>query len=105
MYPVRKRGLQISICGPTELSTGECGDVNKGYSRIPIAPTGRRVDIPLVIVVTFRGDKIHEEHIYWDQASVLVQTGLLTATSLTALGVDQAKVLRDPTAPLNRPPA
>jgi carboxymethylenebutenolidase len=69
-----------------------------------LAPTGRRVEIPMVAVVTFRDGKVHDEHIYWDQASVLVQTGVLTATSLTALGIDQAKVLRDPTAPLNTLP-
>ena len=42
-----------------------------------IAPTGRRVEIPLVAIVRFEGDKVAHEHIYWDQASVLVQVGLL----------------------------
>jgi carboxymethylenebutenolidase len=69
-----------------------------------IAPTGRHVEIPIVAIVTFQDGKIHDEHLYWDQASVLAQTGLITATSLTALGIDQAKVLRGPTTPLNIPP-
>jgi carboxymethylenebutenolidase len=38
-----------------------------------IVPTGRYVEIPLVAIVNFRGDKLYHEHIYWDQASVLVQ--------------------------------
>ena len=42
-----------------------------------VAPTGRRVEIPLLAVVKFRGNKLYHEHIYWDQASVLVQVGLL----------------------------
>ena len=42
-----------------------------------VAPTGKYVEIPLVAIVRFRGDKLYHEHIYWDQASVLVQIGLL----------------------------
>ncbi|KZT58057.1 NTF2-like protein [Calocera cornea HHB12733] len=42
-----------------------------------IPPTGKHVSIPLVGVVNVRGDKLYHEHIYWDQASVLVQIGLL----------------------------
>jgi carboxymethylenebutenolidase len=41
-----------------------------------IHPTGRRVEIPIVVVVQFQEEKIVSEHIYWDQASVLVQVGL-----------------------------
>ncbi|HEY1447853.1 MAG TPA: nuclear transport factor 2 family protein, partial [Caulobacteraceae bacterium] len=36
-----------------------------------IRPTGRTVEIPLVAIVKFEGDKLAHEHIYWDQASVL----------------------------------
>ncbi len=42
-----------------------------------VAPTGRHVEIPMLGVVNFRGPKLYHEHIYWDQASVLVQIGLL----------------------------
>src|SRR5262245_56774968 len=42
-----------------------------------VAPTGRRVEVPMVALVQFEGDKVAHEHIYWDQASVLVQVGLL----------------------------
>ena len=36
-----------------------------------IAPTGKRVEVPLVAIVRFREGKLAHEHIYWDQASVL----------------------------------
>jgi carboxymethylenebutenolidase len=42
-----------------------------------VPPTGRVVDIDLVVVVQFRGDKLAAERIYWDQATVLRQVGLL----------------------------
>jgi carboxymethylenebutenolidase len=42
-----------------------------------IQPTGRYVEIPIVIVMKFEGNKIEYEHVYWDQASVLTQIGLL----------------------------
>ncbi len=40
-----------------------------------LAPTGKRVEIALVAIVRFRDGKLAHEHIYWDQASVLVQLG------------------------------
>ena len=42
-----------------------------------IPPTGKPVELPLVAIIRFEGDKIAHEHIYWDQASLLVQIGLL----------------------------
>jgi carboxymethylenebutenolidase len=60
-----------------------------------IAPTGRRVEIPLVAIVHFREGKLAHEHIYWDQASVLKQIGLLADPSLPVFGAETArKVLR-----------
>jgi carboxymethylenebutenolidase len=46
-----------------------------------VKPTGRRVEIPLIAIVRFVG-KVAHEHIYWDQASVLVQVGLLDPAGL-----------------------
>ena len=54
-----------------------------------VAPTGRRVEIALVAIVGLNGDRVAYEHIYWDQASLLVQLGLLDPTGLPV----------DPTAP------
>ena len=56
-----------------------------------IAPTGRRVEIPLVVIIGFSAGKITHEHIYWDQASVLVQVGLLNADKLPVYGVETAE--------------
>ena len=66
-----------------------------------IAPTGKRVEIPLVAIVKFRGDKLYHEHIYWDQASVLVQIGLLDAGKLPVAGVETARKLLDEQSPSN----
>ena len=66
-----------------------------------VAPTGRRVEVPLLAVVKFRGDKLCHEHIYWDQASVLVQIGLLDAKLLPVAGIETAKKLLDETLPSN----
>jgi len=54
-------------------------------------PTGRRVEVPLVVVVHFRDSKLAHEHIYWDQASVLVQLGLLDPAGLPVAGVETAR--------------
>ena len=66
-----------------------------------LAPTGRYVEVPLVAIVCFRGDKLYNEHIYWDQASVLVQIGALDPKGLPVAGIATAKKLVDETLPSN----
>ena len=66
-----------------------------------IAPTGKRVEVPLVAIVRFREGKLAHEHIYWDQASVLVQLGVLDAGTLPVAGVDSARKALDPSLPSN----
>lgn len=66
-----------------------------------LAPTGKRVEIPLVAIVKFRGDKLYHEHIYWDQASVLVQIGKLDPKGLPVAGIETARKLLDETWPSN----
>ena len=56
-----------------------------------IAPTNRKVEIPLVAIVKFRDGKLAHEHIYWDQASVLKQIGILTDPKLPVFGVETAR--------------
>ena len=56
-----------------------------------VAPTGKRVEVPLVAIVKFRDGKLAHEHIYWDQASVLKQIGLITDESLPVRGAETAK--------------
>jgi carboxymethylenebutenolidase len=65
-----------------------------------IPPTGKRVEVPFVAIVQFEGDKIAHEHLYWDQASVLVQVGLLDRTLPVRGGEIAAQVL-NPTQPMN----
>lgn len=66
-----------------------------------VAPTGKYVEIPLVAIVKFRGDKLCHEHIYWDQASVLVQIGALDPKGLPVAGRETAQKLLDETLPSN----
>ncbi|MBE9102646.1 ester cyclase [Vacuolonema iberomarrocanum] len=67
-----------------------------------LAPTGRQVEVPLVVIVEFREGKLAHEHIYWDQASVLVQLGLIDANMLPVAGVESARKALDPSLPSNR---
>lgn len=55
-----------------------------------LPPTGRKVRIPTVVVMGFQDGKVAYEHIYWDQASVLVQIGLLDPAALPVAGSEQA---------------
>lgn len=60
-----------------------------------IAPTGRKVELPTVVIVGFSGGKVAYEHIYWDQASLLVQIGLLDKAKLPVRGVEDARRILD----------
>ena len=66
-----------------------------------IEPTGRPVEIPMVAIVRFEGDKLVHEHIYWDQASVLVQIGKLDPAGLPVAGADTARKVMDKGLPSN----
>lgn len=62
-----------------------------GWMLPNIKPTGKRVEIPLVVIVGFSHGKVTHEHIYWDQASVLVQIGLLDPAGLPIKGMETAR--------------
>ena len=66
-----------------------------------IPPTGKRVEVPLVAIVRVRNGKLAHEHIYWDQASVLVQIGLLDPARLPVVGIESAEKVLDPSLPAN----
>src|SRR4030095_13227741 len=66
-----------------------------------VAPTEKRVEVPLVAIVRFRNGKLAHEHIYWDQASVLVQIGMIDSAKLPVTGVESARKVLDPTLPAN----
>lgn len=73
-----------------------------------VPPTDRYVEIPVVSIVAVRGGKLVSEHMYWDQASVLMQIGLLDPTvipeklkneglkRLPVTGAEAAKQLAQP---------
>jgi len=66
-----------------------------------IPPTGKKVEVAFVVVVQFDGNKMVHEHLYWDQASVLVQLGLLEAGGLPVVGAEGARSLLDRNIRLN----
>jgi carboxymethylenebutenolidase len=66
-----------------------------------VAPTGKHVRVALVVIVHFRDGKLAHEHIYWDQASVLAQLGLIDAAKLPVAGVESAEKVLDPRRPSN----
>lgn len=70
-------------------------DVEIRFMLPGVPPTGRVVELPHVAVVRFEGEKIVSEHIYWDQASLLAQVGLLDPASVPGVtGAEQAERLR-----------
>ena len=66
-----------------------------------IEPTGKTVEIPTLLLVRFRGDRVCHEHIYWDQASALKQIGALDADGLPVAGAEAAAKVLDETRPSN----
>jgi carboxymethylenebutenolidase len=64
-----------------------------------VAPTGKAVEMAVVVIVGFKADKISYEHIYWDQAGVLVQIGLLNPSSLPVTGAESARKVLNPKLP------
>jgi hypothetical protein len=62
---------------------------------------GRKVQLPHLVVVGIVDDKVAYEQIYWDQASLLVQVGVLDPAKLPVTGAEQAHKLMDPTLPSN----
>ena len=75
--------------------------INMDWMLPGVAPTGKRVEVPLVAIVHFREGKLAHEHIYWDQASVLVQLGLLDASTLPVAGIESARKALDASLPSN----
>lgn len=66
-----------------------------------VPPTGKQIEIAVVVIAKFRGDKLYHEHIYWDQASVLAQIGLIDPTGLPVAGAEEARKMLDQTLPAN----
>ena len=64
-----------------------------------VAPTGKPVEVAFAVIVGFKDGKISHEHIYWDQASVLVQIGLLDPKGLPVSGAESARKILNPKLP------
>jgi carboxymethylenebutenolidase len=77
-------------------------DLEMDFMLPGVPPSGRRVELPVVAVVGVRDGKVAHEHIYWDQASILVQVGALDAAGLPVTGAEQARKLLDRSVPPNR---
>jgi len=64
-----------------------------------VAPTGKPVEMAVAVIVGFKDDKITHEHIYWDQAGVLAQVGLLNPAGLPVTGAESARKVLNPKLP------
>jgi carboxymethylenebutenolidase len=67
-----------------------------------VAPTGKKVEMAVVVIVGFKDGKISHEHIYWDQAGVLVQVGLLNPAGLPVCGAESARKVVNPKLPARK---
>lgn len=65
-----------------------------------IPPTGKVIESATVAIIQFENDKILNERLYWDQASILVQLGLIDR-SLPVLGAEVAHQVIQPVQPMN----
>ena len=71
-------------------------DIQMDWLLPGVPPTGEHIEVIMVVVVAFRGGKIASEHIYWDQATVLVQAGLIDPEELPVSGVESTRKILDP---------
>ena len=76
-----------------ELIVSFTHDTQWDYLLPGIPPTGKKVELPHVVVMRFENGKVAHEHVWWDQASLLVQVGLLDPANLPVVGVEQARRL------------
>ncbi len=95
----------ITVCHGTvsiALNFDPCTHTSEIDWMLPgVKPTGRRVEIPLIAIVRFVDGKVAHEHIYWDQASVLVQVALIDPAGLPVAGIETARKAVDQTLPSN----
>lgn len=60
-----------------------------------LRPTGKYVELPHVVIMKFKGNKVAHEHIYWDHASLLTQIGLLDPIGIPIKGIEQSERLKE----------
>jgi carboxymethylenebutenolidase len=98
MVPVSRTNGQGRVVD--ELIARFTHSIRMDWVLLGIAPTGKRVELPFVVMVQFEGDQLAHEHLYWDQASVLVQVVLLDR-KLPVRGGETAAQVLSPTQPMN----
>jgi carboxymethylenebutenolidase len=76
-------------------------DIEMDFMLPGVPPSGRPVELPFVVVVGVSDGRVAHEHIYWDQASALVQVGALDPAGLPVTGAEQARKLLDRSLPPN----
>lgn len=76
-----------------ELVVSFTHDVQLDFMLPGIKPTGKKVELPHVVIMKFENGKIAHEHVYWDQGSFLAQLGLLDPSKVPVLGVEQTRKL------------
>ncbi|HEX9660387.1 MAG TPA: ester cyclase [Rhodothermales bacterium] len=64
-----------------------------------VPPTGKRVVTAFVVIVGVKDGKVSHEHIYWDQASVLAQLGIIDPSGLPIVGAESAERVLNPHLP------
>jgi carboxymethylenebutenolidase len=76
-------------------------DVEIDYLLPGIPPSGKELTVPIVVVAKFRGGQLYHEHIYWDQATLLAQLGLIDRKGLPIAGAEEARKMLDQSLPAN----
>src|SRR5262249_11058136 len=66
-----------------------------------VPPTNKQAEVATITVIQFQDGKMASERIYWDQASLLVQLGLLDPARLPIAGVATARKVPDEQLPSN----
>jgi carboxymethylenebutenolidase len=68
-------------------------DIEMPFMLPGVPPTGRPVELAVVVVLGSEDGRVSYEHIYWDQATLLVQLGLVSPEALPVTGAEQARGL------------
>jgi carboxymethylenebutenolidase len=63
-----------------------------------VPPTGRRLDVAVIVIIAIEGGEMKSEQLEWDQASAQLQFGLFDPVGLPVAGVEVARKALDPAA-------
>lgn len=77
-------------------------DIEMPWKAPGVAPTGRKVELTMVVIVGFEGDKVGYEHLIWDHGSLLSQLGVIT-NPVATIGIPSASMVLDLTSRAKNP--